>query len=128
MGDTLTPVASNRRLPCHGRRRRHWTSVNSALPSRGMYTMQALCSRSAISRKTGDKWVARVAEEGRAGLQDRSRAPLSCPHQTSERVAALIIAARRAHPDWGPQLLLQWLRPRHPRVHDWLATSTAGAR
>ena len=98
-----------------------------AEPRRGMYTMQALCSRSAISRKTGYKWVARVAEEGRAGMQDRRRAPHSCPPKTNERVAALILAARRAHPEWGPQLLLQWLRPRHPRVHDWPATSTAGA-
>ena len=45
-----------------------------AEPRRGMYTMQALCSRSAISRTTGYKWVARVAEEGRAGMQDRRRA------------------------------------------------------
>ena len=94
---------------------------------RGLYTMQELCDRYAISRKTGYKWVARVAEEGRAGLQERSRAPHSCPHKTSNTVAALIIAARRAHPAWGPQLLLDWLRPRHPRIQEWPATSTAGA-
>jgi putative transposase len=94
---------------------------------RGHFSMQELCMRYAISRKTGYKWVARVAEDGRRGLLERSRAPHSCPHQTSEVVAALIIAARQAHPDWGPQLLLDWLRPRHPRRHDWPATSTAGA-
>ena len=27
----------------------------------------------------------------------------------------------------GGQLLLDWLRPRHPRIHAWPATSTAGA-
>ncbi len=68
-----------------------------------------------------------MADESRAGLQDRSRAPHPCPHKTSDSVAALIVAARRAHPAWGPQLLLDWLRPRHPRMHDWPATSTAGA-
>lgn len=94
---------------------------------RGLYTMQELCDRYAISRKTGYKWVARVAEEGRRGLQNRSRAPHSCPHQTPAAIAALIVAARRAHPDWGPQLLLDWLRPRHPRIHTWPAASTAGA-
>jgi transposase InsO family protein len=94
---------------------------------RGHFSMQELCMRYAISRKTGYKWVARVAEDGRRGLLERSRAPHSCPHQTSEAVAAQIIAARLAHPDWGPQLLLDWLRPRHPRRHDWPATSTAGA-
>ena len=94
---------------------------------RGLYTMQELCDRYAISRKTGYKWVALVAEEGRAGLQERSRAPHSCPHKTSATVAALIIAARRAHPAWDPQLWLDWMRPRHPRLHEWPATSTAGA-
>jgi transposase InsO family protein len=94
---------------------------------RGLYTMQELCDRYAISRKTGYKWVARVLEDGRRGLQDRSRAPHSCPHQTPPEIAALIVAARQKHPDWGPQLLLDWLRPRHPRVRQWPATSTAGA-
>ena len=94
---------------------------------RGHFTMQELCVRYAISRKTGYKWMARVADEGRRGLVERSRAPHSCPHQTPEAVAALNVAARQAHPDWGPQLLLDWLRPRHPKRADWPATSTAGA-
>ncbi len=94
---------------------------------RGLYAMRELCDRYAISRKTGYKWVNRATEEGRAGLRDRSRAPHSCPHKTRDKVAALILAARHAHPSWGPQLLLDWLRPRHPRMHDWPATSTAGA-
>jgi transposase len=72
---------------------------------RGLYTMQELCERYAIGRKTGDKWVARIAEEGSAGLQDRSRARHSCPHKTSEKVAALIVAARRAHPSREPEQL-----------------------
>ena len=40
--------------------------------------MRELCERYGISRKTGYKWVARVAEDGRRGLQERSRAPLTC--------------------------------------------------
>ena len=94
---------------------------------RGLYTMQELCDRYAISRKTGYKWLARVREDGRRGLEDRSRAPHSCPHKTSEAIAALIVAGRRAHPDWGPQLLLAWLRPRHAAIRYWPAASTAGA-
>ena len=47
---------------------------------RGHFTMQELCVRYAISRKTGYKWMARVADEGRRGLVERSRAPHSCPH------------------------------------------------
>jgi hypothetical protein len=94
---------------------------------RGLFTMRELCARDGISRKTGYQWVARVVEDGRCGLAERSRAPHSCPHQTPDRLADLIVAARQQHPDWGPQLLLAWLRPRHPRIHDWPAVSTAGA-
>jgi putative transposase len=40
-------------------------------------------------------------------------------------VAAVICAARRQHPSWGPAKLLAWLRPRQPAL-DWPAVSTAG--
>ena len=92
-----------------------------------LWSMTELCAQYGVARKTGYKWVARVREDGRRGLQDRSRAPHSCPHKTGEAIAALIVAARRAHPDWGPQLLLDWLRPRHPGIRHWPAASTAGA-
>lgn len=34
------------------------------------------------------------------------------------------MAARRAHPTWGPAKLVQYLAPRHPRVPTWPAVST----
>ncbi len=89
------------------------------------YAMTELCDRYGISRKTGYKWLDRFEEEGRRGLQDRSRAPHSCPHRITPEVAELICAARRGHPDWGPEKLLDWLVPRHPDVA-WPAVSTAG--
>jgi transposase InsO family protein len=89
------------------------------------YTMSELCARYGISRKTGYKWLGRFDEAGRQGLQDRSRAPHQCPHRISEEVAALICAARRQHPSWGPAKLLAWLGPRHPAL-DLPASSTAG--
>jgi putative transposase len=92
---------------------------------RGLYTMTELCARYGISRKSGYKWLDRYDEGGRAGLRDRSRAPHQCPHRISPDVAQLICAARRAHPSWGPEKLLDWLKPRHPRV-TWPAVSTAG--
>ena len=91
----------------------------------GLYTMSELCLRYGISRKTGYKWLERFDAGGRAALDDRSRAPHRCPHRIPADVAALICAARRQHPSWGPEKLLQWLRPRHPQV-TWPATSTAG--
>jgi transposase InsO family protein len=91
----------------------------------GLYTMTELCARYAVSRKTGYKWLARYDAGGRAALRDRSRAPHHCPHKIDTAVAGLLLAARRQHPDWGPEKLLQWLEPRHPDIA-WPAISTAG--
>ena len=90
-----------------------------------LYTMAELCARYGVSRKTGYKWLDRFDEEGRHGLRDRSRAPHQCPHRIPADVAAVICAARRQHPSWGPAKLLAWLRPRQPAL-DWPAVSTAG--
>ena len=90
-----------------------------------LYTMAELCTRYGISRKTGYKWLARFEEAGRQGLRDRSRAPHHCPHRISPQVAAVICAARRQHPSWGPAKLLAWLEPQHPAL-DLPAISTAG--
>src|SRR5262249_5576882 len=81
-----------------------------------LYTMSELCARYAISRKTGYKWLGRCDEAGRLGLRDRGRAPHHCPHRISDGVAAVICAAGRQHPSWGPAKLLDWLRPRHPAL------------
>lgn len=93
---------------------------------RGHYSRAELCERYGISRKTGYKWLARHADEGRTGLQDRSHAPHTCPHGMPPEVAELICFARRQHPDWGPRKLLAWLAPRYPEVSAWPAVSTAG--
>ena len=55
-----------------------------------LYAMAELCDRYGISRKTGYKWLARYAEEGRQGLGDRSRAPHHCPHRIPEALATLL--------------------------------------
>jgi transposase-like protein len=39
--------------------------------------MTELCERFGIRRNTGDKWVRRSIEQGLAGLQEKSRAPLA---------------------------------------------------
>ena len=90
-----------------------------------LYAMAELCARYGISRKTGYKWLGRFEEGGRLGLGDRSRAPHRCPHRIGRDVAAVICAARRQHPSWGPAKLLAWLQPRHPDL-EWPAVSTAG--
>jgi putative transposase len=91
---------------------------------RGLFDMSTLCARYGVSRKTGYKWLARYAAEGPRGLHDRSHAPHRCPHRIDRELAGLLLATRRAHPRWGPAKLLQYLRPRHPRVESWPAVST----
>ena len=91
----------------------------------GLYTMAELGARYDVSRKTGYKWLARFDAAGRAGPQDRSRAPHHCPHRIAPDVAAVICAARRQHPSWGPAKLLAWLERRQPTL-DLPAISTAG--
>ncbi len=75
----------------------------------GLYDMTELCARYAVSRKTGYTWLARYDGDGRPALRDRSRAPHRCPHKIADAVAQLLLTARRHHPDWGPEKLLQWL-------------------
>jgi len=91
----------------------------------GMYTMQELCERYAVSRKTGYKWLARFHEGGRRALHDQSRAPHHCPHRMAPALAEQICAARRMHPSWGPRMLIDWLADRDPHTR-WPAPSTAG--
>ncbi|HYC42080.1 MAG TPA: IS481 family transposase [Noviherbaspirillum sp.] len=67
--------------------------------------MSELCSRFGISRKTGYKWLARVEQEGAAGMADRSRRPLHTPLRASQTIEELVVALRQAHPSWGARKL-----------------------
>jgi transposase InsO family protein len=80
----------------------------------GVYPVTELCARYGISRKTGYKWLARFAVGGAGALVDRSRAPHYSPQRIAPETAALLCAARRTHPTWGPRILLDWLAARHP--------------
>jgi transposase InsO family protein len=84
-----------------------------------------LCERFGISRQTGHALWQRYQAEGLAGLQDRARGPKSCPHKTSPQVEQALVQLRRAHPQWGPVTLLDWLAKRKPQL-DLPAASTAG--
>lgn len=63
--------------------------------------MSALCARFGISRKTGYKLLARVAQEGPAGMADRSRRPLRSPSRANQSVEELVLGLRQTHPSWG---------------------------
>jgi len=89
------------------------------------FTMSELCARYGVSRRIGYKWLARYEAEGRAGLQDRSRAPHQCPHRIPKAVEVLLLKERQAHPFWGARKLLKVLETRYPKIDRWPAASTA---
>lgn len=89
------------------------------------FSIAQLCAIYGVSRPTGYKWVGRFRRFGEGGLADRSRRPLRCPTATSAELVAEIVAARRAHPHWGPKKLIAVLRGRFPQF-SWPAVSTAG--
>jgi len=90
---------------------------------RDAFTAAELCRRYGVSRPTGYKWIRRFEADGFAGLEERSRRPRGCSHETAIEVTEAILEMRRKHPYWGAKKLLAVLRDRHPRV-DWPARST----
>jgi transposase InsO family protein len=64
----------------------------------------ALCRHFGISRKTGYKWLERVAT-GETGVRDRSRRPQTSPGRTPREVEDQVLALRTAHPAWGGRKL-----------------------
>ena len=48
-----------------------------------------------VSERTCSKWIKRYVAEGQAGLLDRSSAPKSIPHRTSDELVEVIVLLRR---------------------------------
>jgi len=88
--------------------------ISDWLSKRG--SIKGLCDTYGISRETGHKWIRRFKANGKSGLEANSRAPLNHPNATDSKMAELVIAARRAHPTWGPVKLRLWLGDRHPAM------------
>ncbi len=92
---------------------------------RGEYSMASLCRQFRISRRVGYKWLARYHMDGVPGLADRSRAPRRHPNEVSPQIEQQVLAARRAHPTWGPKKLRVFLARRDVFCR-WPACSTIG--
>ncbi len=89
----------------------------------GIYSRTELAKAFSISRKTAYKWINRFNEEGRGGLEERSRRPHSCPWQTETEIVQEIVRLREARPRMGPKKLIHRLKKRH-RGQDLPAIST----
>ena len=86
-------------------------------------TMKDACEELGVCRKTGHKWFGRFEENGRAGLEERSRAPLSSPQAWPAETREAVLALKRRRPTWGPKKLVVALK-REGRAMP--APSTAG--
>jgi putative transposase len=100
--------------------------VTSYLDANDSRSVSDLCRTFGISRKTGHAILNRFALGGFKMLESRSHAPLHHPNATEAYLEDLLVAARLAHPTWGPKKLLPILRGQHPEVDDWPAVSTVG--
>lgn len=72
--------------------------------------MRELCRRYGVSPTSGYKWLHRFAEQGEAGLAERSRRPQRSPSRTSAEMEQLILELRAAHPAWGGRKLRRRLQ------------------
>jgi len=79
--------------------------------------LSVLCRAYGISRKTGHKWLSLFKEQGKEGLQDRSRRPLVSPNRSDVELEAQIVALHDKYPYWGARKLQALLPGGSPRPH-----------
>ena len=91
----------------------------------GEQSVSALARQFGVSRKTANKWLARFRAGGFRALDPRSSRPHQPANELSEPVRAAILAARDAHPSWGPKKLRAHLAD-HPALAIIPAASSIG--
>jgi transposase InsO family protein len=73
---------------------------------------RALCRRFGISPTLGYRMLARYQLQGEAGLEARSRRPLSSPLATPAPIEAAVLELRERHPAWGGRKIAAVFRRR----------------
>lgn len=79
----------------------------------GKTTVTELCRRIGISRKTAYKWIARLEQEGRRGLCDRSRRAHGVHNRPGLSWLTRARRARARYPSWGGKKLRVVLQQRY---------------
>lgn len=82
------------------------------LGSRKDVNIRELCRRYEISPPTGYLWLSRYRDQGRPGLEDRSRRPHRSPTRTCAEQEAAVVELRKKHPAWGGRKLRAYLLAR----------------
>jgi transposase-like protein len=80
----------------------------------GAFSVSELCRRHGISRDTFYVWKRRRESGEDRWFEERSHAAGSCPHATSDGLAARIVATRQNFPHFGPKKIKAWLEMKAP--------------
>lgn len=91
----------------------------------GVFRVSELCARYGVSRDVFYDWRRRRESGVGDWFEDRSHAPLSCPHRTPAALIAQIVAVRRQFRHFGPKKVRAWLMREDPD-RAWPAASTIG--
>ncbi len=73
-----------------------------------------LCAEYGITEKTGYKWKKRFYEQGKAGLNEQSRARLTQANEIDGDTAAELIKLKMAHIAWGPKKIRELYYKAYP--------------
>lgn len=91
----------------------------------GDEAMAALCREYGVSRKTGYNWLGRYYQDGIAGLEERSHAPLRNGRANDVAGVQPVLGLCERWPRWGPRKLRAKLIELHPALAT-SAVSTIG--
>ena len=78
----------------------------AVLEVRAGVSVVEVAERYGVRQETVHRWLRRFAEEGLAGLEDRSHRPREHPWRLPAEVEARICELRRRHQRWGPRTLV----------------------
>jgi transposase InsO family protein len=91
----------------------------------GAFSVAEVARRHSVSRETFYVWKGRRDAGGARWFDDRSCAPGTLPHATTDAQAVRIVETRRRFPHFGPKKVKAWLERKHPDTN-WPAASTVG--
>jgi transposase InsO family protein len=99
-----------------------WERRSDEAPD-GRVNLSELAREFGISRDTAYVWLNRYRDAGSLdALRDRSRRPHSSPTKIPDEIAALVVAAKKQYPKWGPRKLRALLVERYPH-REWPSAS-----
>jgi transposase InsO family protein len=80
------------------------------------YSITELSVIYGVSRKTVYKWIERYNRLGHDGIEELSRAPITHPNQTDEKIISRLVEAKQKHQGWGPEKLVDFLTQHEPEI------------